>query len=64
MGRFGINDGAQLALQQNHRGFLQHVFRLDVEGWASEFAHPGVPDSLGPTLEPNVIQPTWLACER
>lgn len=64
MGCFGLNDGAQLAFHRSHRESLQHVFRSDVQEWASEFVRPGVHDPLGPMLGPNVIQRTWLARER
>jgi hypothetical protein len=64
MGRYGLNDDAQLVLHRCQRGSLQHLLSSNSQEWASPLTLPGAHDSLGLTLRLNAIQQTWLARER
>jgi hypothetical protein len=35
MGRYGLNNDAQVVLHQRQRGSLQHALRLNAHAWAN-----------------------------
>jgi hypothetical protein len=63
MGRYGLNNDAQVVLHQRPRRSPQHALRLNAHAWANPLARRSAHDSLRATLCLNAIQRAWLARE-
>jgi|GEM_PF-2447975 hypothetical protein len=64
MGRYRLNDDAQLVLHRCQRGSLHYLLSSNSQAWINPLTLAGAHDSLGLMPRLNTIQRTWLARER